>query len=288
MPFISITSCRSLQIAGILVVFVGSLAGLAHAQSGEKVFQQYNRSIALQGLRTQQDYRETDTYGQTTDGIFNSERGHWLGTGLQARWQGQLGRVPLWLQAQTSRSTGQTNYQGYLQGGRNLTPYAARTGNVVAKRSLRVGWPVDLTGLLPEPNKLQLQIVPYVDWAHQRWQRNLVQYGETYTHRTRSLGVLVQWQMAPNWVLEASHQQGRHSSASLSAPSMGFAADLGRASQKQSSLALHWQAHPRWGLQLHAIQTRYTHGASAIINNLQAPPSISRHTQLGAGVAWHY
>jgi hypothetical protein len=268
----------------------------ANAQTAD--WPAHNRSIALQGLHTQQNYREIDTSGQTADGSFNTERGHWQGTALQLRWQGtalqlrwqgQAGPVPLWLQAQTTHSSGQTDYQGYLQSGSQLTPYQARTGNTTQQHSLRLGWPVDAAGLWPFSSTAPLlQIVPYVDWAHQRWQRNLVQYGETYTHQTRSLGVLAQWQVAPAWVLEAGHQQGRHSSASLSAPSLGFAAPLGRATQKQSALALHWQAGPRWSLQLQAAQTRYTHGASATVNDLQAPPSTSTHTQLGASVAWHY
>jgi hypothetical protein len=262
-------------------------AASASAQAAD--WPAHNRSTNLQGLHTQQNYREIDTNGQTADGSFNTERGHWQGTGLQLRWQGHAGPVPLWLQAQTSRSSGQTDYQGYLQSGSQLTPYQARTGNTVQQHSLRVGWPVDAAGLRSFSSTApQLQIVPYLNWAHQRWQRNLVQYGETYTHRTHSLGVLAQWQVAPTWVLEASHQQGRHSSASLNAPSLGFAAPLGRATQKQSALALHWQASPSWSLQLQAAQTRYTHGQSAIVNDLQAPPSTSQHTQLGAGVAWHY
>ncbi len=249
----------------------------------------HNRSIVLQGLHTQKNYREIDISGQTSDGTFNTERGSWQGSGLQVRWQGHAGLVPLWLQAQIGRSSGQTDYQGYLQSGGRLTPYAARTGNTVAQHSLRLGWPVDLMEWLrPAHGAPQLQIVPYVDWAHQRWQRNLVQYGETYTHQTRSLGVLAQWQVAPAWVLEASHQQGRHSSASLSAPTLGFDAPLGSATQRQSSLALHWQASPRWSLQLHSGQTRYSHGQSAIVNNLQAPPSDTRQHMLGLGVAWHY
>jgi hypothetical protein len=252
----------------------------------------HNRSIALQGLHTQQNYREIDTTGQTADGTFNTEQGLWQGSGLKGRWQGQVGPVPAWLQAQISSSSGQTDYQGYLQGGGRLTPYAARTGNNVSQHSLRLGWPVDVAALWPASAIAPLQIVPYIDWAHQRWERNLVQYGETYTHRTQSLGLLMQWQplprVAPQLVLEASHQKGRHSSASLSAPSLGFAARLGCATQQQSTLALHWQASPRWSLQLQASQTRYSHGASDTVNDLQAPPSTSQQSQLGAGVAWHY
>jgi hypothetical protein len=133
----------------------------------------HNRSIAQQGLQTQQNYREIDTSGQTVDGNFNSERGHWQGTRLQLRWQGHAGPVPLWLQTQTNRSSGQTDYQGYLQSGSQLTPYQARTGNTVQQHSLRLGWPVDVAALWPNSATVpQLQIVPYVDWAHQRWQRN--------------------------------------------------------------------------------------------------------------------
>ena len=77
-------------------------------------FEANNRSISLQGLTLQQDYREIDTQGLTADGTLNTEKGHWQGNALQVRWQGQLpigttalaARLPLWLQAQTAQASG--------------------------------------------------------------------------------------------------------------------------------------------------------------------------------------
>jgi hypothetical protein len=268
---------------------IATLAGAAPAAQAQASLAAHNRTISLQALSLQQNYRETDTQGLTADGTLNTERGHWQGTALQGRWQGQLTlgalathSLPLWLQAHTAQATGQTDYNGYLQSGNTLTPYRAKTGNTWRSHSVALGVP------LAWPQAPNLQVVPYVQWASQRWQRNLVQYGETYAHRTRSLGVLAQWQPAPGWLLEASHQQGRHTSASLSAPTLGFAASLGLAHQTQNTLAVHYLPSPSWGLQLQAAQTNYTHGASAVVAGLQAPPSASRHTQLGAALAWHY
>lgn len=250
----------------------------------------YNRSISLQALSLQQNYRETDTQGLTVDGTLNTENGNWQGNALQARWQGQLplgtsnqsAHLPLWLQAQTAQASGQTDYNGYLQSGSTLTPYRARTGNTWRSHSLTLGVPM---AWAQAPH---WQVVPFVQWASQHWQRNLVQYGETYRHTTLSAGLLTQWQVAPGWLLEASHQQGRHTSARLSAPTLAFAASLGLGHQTQNTFAVHHRPSPHWGLQLHVVQTTYTHGASAVVGGLQAPPSASRHTQLGAALAWHY
>jgi len=115
-------------------------------------FEANNRSISLQGLTLQQDYREIDTQGLTADGILNTEKGHWQGNALQARWQGQLPigttamatRLPLWLQAQTAQATGQTDYNGYLQSGNTLTPYRAKTGNTWRSHSVALGVPLAL------------------------------------------------------------------------------------------------------------------------------------------------
>ena len=269
-----------------LWVLLPAVPGMSLAYAAADLWASHNRQLQIAALQTQQNYRETDTQGLTADGTLNTERGHWQGTALQGRWQGELAlathSLPLWLQAQTAQATGQTDYNGYLQSGSTLTPYRAKTGNTWRSHSVALGVP------LACPQAPHWQVVPYVQWASQHWQRNLVQYGETYRHNTRSLGVLAQWQPAPGWLLEASHQQGRHTRASLNAPTLGFAASQGLARQTQSSVAVHYQINPGWGLQLQAVQTTYTHGASAVINGLQAPPSTSRHTQLGAALAWHY
>lgn len=261
-----------------LLCFMG-MTGV-HAQSTNWAV--LNRTVGLSASALQQDYREIDTQGLTATGTLNTERGTVGGLGVQGRWQGQLGGLPLWAQADAHWAQGQTAYDGYLQSGSTLTPFKAKTGNTWRSQGLAMGVPLTWERA---PN---WQAVPFVQWASQYWQRNLVQYGETYRHSTRSLGLLVQWQVAAHWLLETSHHQGSHQSASLNAPALGFVANLGLRHQTQNGLALRYRPDQRWSLQLQFVKTIYSQGASAVVNNLQAPPSTTRQTQLGVGLVWHY
>ena len=282
-------------LAGVVALVCGLPAQAADADANvcntpAFNWQKHNRFIGIEAVNIAQNYREQDTQGLTPDGVLNSETGTWRGTALQARWQGQLGAVPLWLQAQAVQASGQTAYNGYLQSGNTLTPYRALTGNTLQQTSVRVGLPIAVPVTIPA-DEPALQLVPYVEWANRVWQRNLVQYSETYTHTTHSLGLLAQWRMFanhPQWVLEAGYQQGYQQSATLSAPSLGFAADLGAGVQTQSSLALHYRPMPAWSLYLQATQIDCTNGASPVVNGLQAPPSTKSQNTVGAGMVWNY
>lgn len=266
-----------------LVLWVACVQAQALAQG----WADHNRSLALVPSQIWQNYREIDTQGRTASSSLDTERGHLYGLALQARWQGPLAlgaagqaqhHLPLWLQAQSAQANGQTDYDGYLQSGNRFTPYQARTGNTLQQSSLRVGVPVSIDAM---------QLVPYIEWASQRWQRNLVQYGEIYTYRSHSLGLLAQWQIAPQWVLEAGHQESLGHSARLQAPTLGFDAALDMQRLKHSELSLHYVSPP-WSLQLLAQYTRHASGESAVMNGLQSPPSTTSQTRMGLGLGWHY
>nr|MDP2190315.1 hypothetical protein [Rhodoferax sp.] len=141
------------------------------------------RSLTLSQGSTQPDYREPDPLGRVNP--LNSETGSIPTTQATLRWRGQLAQAlpELALQAQASYAQGQTDYNGYLQQGLTLTPYRARTGNTLQALSLRVGLP--LNALTRQP--WAQAIAPY---AEQSWQRNLTQYGETFTWQTIRTGTV--------------------------------------------------------------------------------------------------
>lgn len=80
-------------------------------------WQQHNRAISLTSGLMQQDYREYDKKGQTTNGIFNTEKENIHEIALNSRFQSQKG---MWLQGRVSSITGGTEYNGYLQNTNNL------------------------------------------------------------------------------------------------------------------------------------------------------------------------
>lgn len=270
---------------------------LLHGPSSAQDWQHNNRNLSLHASRTAQRYSEQDTQLLTADGVLDSEAGHPTGWGAQARWQGELdalGALPLWLQAGAERSSGQTDYNGYLQNGTTLTPYRAKTGNTWQSESLRVGLP------LTADNWPQWQFIPYADWTHQRWQRHLVQYSETYTQRRQSLGLLVQWQPdwpdltgrpeegRKPWLVELGHQRSVSQQGRVNAPMLDFAAIQPLGPTQQTELRVRYAISPRWHLKLQAQSQRTNTTASAVVNGLQSPPSQTRQTQLGMGLDWTY
>ena len=111
----------------------------AHAQTeNTSTWQAQNRYVVLNVGQQQQNYREIDTQGLTTNGTLNTETGRQQHLGAAISWQAGSGWL-IGLDAQ--RQTGATAYSGYLQAGNgSLSPYAARTGNVATQYSAYVGY----------------------------------------------------------------------------------------------------------------------------------------------------
>lgn len=249
------------------------------------------RSLTLSQGITQPDYREPDPLGRVDP--LNSETGSIPTTQATLRWRGQLAQAlpEIVVQAHASYAQGQTGYNGYLQQGNTLTPYRARTGNTLRALSLRVGLP--LSALTQQP--WAQHIAPYAEQSWQRWQRNLTQYGETFTWQTTSLGVMALWPLADlglpqfaRFTLEADLAAGRTRSPYIAAPALGFAADLGSTSTRSAALALHYAATPTWLLGLRYEAQRMHFGASPIVAGLQYPGSSSNEQSLAISFAYHY
>lgn len=241
-----------------------------------------NSSLSLSTTALDQHYREIDSQGLTADGTLNTERGTVGGWAVQGRWQGALGPVPLWLQASTQWAQGQTRYNGYLQSGSTLTPFQANTGNTWRSHSLALGVPLAMA-----PGD-QVQLIPHLQWASQHWQRNLVQYGETYRHHSAGLGLLAQWAATDRLTLEAATTRRWQSRASVAVPALGFAAEQGRGTETELSFAARWHINQRWHLLASASRSRFQNGASPVQQGLQAPPNAHQTTRMSVGLGMSY
>lgn len=256
--------------------------GVALAQSPAEAVQwaQYNRYVEVAAGVQQQDYREQDISGLTTDGVLDTETGRQSAFGAALRWQTDSG----WLvQLQAQRQSGATDYSGYLQTGNgSLVPYQARSGNVAKQFRINLGYALNAITWPAMPERWQLTPLVQVGWHH--WQRNLVQYGETYRYTSHAIGALLQWHPLPGTVLEVQALKGRTHEAQVSAPDLDFSARQGGGSLSEWHISLSqdlgiitgqpaltgWRATARYA----AGQT--DHGASPIANDLQAPPNQSR------------
>lgn len=238
-----------------------------------------NRSVSLSGLVLQQDYRELDSQGRTSDGTLNTERGRLTGGAVALRWQtGADVAVPLWLQARAEWTQGRTAYQGYLQRGTTLTPFAAKTGNVWQALELSVGLPLVL-------NQTGWQMTPFLQWSTSRWQRNLVQYSETYRANSVGSGVLLQWAVTDRLTLEGSLARLKNMPTRVSVPALGFTSRQESTTETTAlELAVSYALAPHWHIHAGVQQKRWKAGASPIVAGLQVPGNLYKQTRYSVGL----
>lgn len=249
------------------------------------------RSLSLSQGITHHNYREPDPRGRVNP--LNGETGSIPATQATLRWRGRLAQAlpELVLQAQASYAKGETAYDGYLQQGSTLTPYSSHTGNTLQARSLRVGLPLNLVTQQPWTQ----HIAPYAEQSWNRWQRNLTQYGETFTWQTTTLGVMVVWPLAElglpqltRFTLEADLAVGRSRSPHMVAPALGFAADLGETGAQSAALALHYAVTPTFRLGLRYAARRSNFGASPSVAGLQYPGASHNSQSWLVSVGTHF
>ncbi len=226
-------------------------------------------SLALSHGITRHDYREPDPLGRVDP--LDCETGDIPTTQVTLRWRGKLTQAlpEITTQAQVSYAQGQTDYNGYLQQGITLIPFQARTGNTFQDYRLRVGLP--LNDFTQQP--WGQHIAPYTEQSWHHWQRNLMQYGETYTWQSTSLGVMDLWTLADfglpkfsRYTLEADLSVGHTHTSHIDAPGLGFTADLASTNIHSAAFALHYAVTPAWSMGLR-YQTQYI--------NLGASPSVA-------------
>lgn len=253
------------------------LVGASTQATAQDFWTKYNRNVELSAGTQQQDYREHDTPGLTTDGNLDTESGKQNQFGLVLRWQTQNSWL---LQPQAERQIGTTDYNGYLQAGNSsLTAYRARTGNVATSYSVQLAYALnsDTWSALPA----SLQVSPMLQIGAHHWQRTLVQYRETYHYRTLALGAKAQWQMCVSSVLEGQWLVGRTQTAQVDVPTLGFASTQAGNSFSQWHLGISQKLAAMtkqliladWYLTARYSRSRYAHQQSPLVNGLQAPPN---------------
>ena len=249
------------------------------------------RSLSLSYGSTRHHYREPDPLGRVDP--LNSETGSIPTTQATLRWRGKLAQTlpEIAVQAQASYAQGQTDYNGYLQSGSTLTPYSARTSNILRAYNLRVGLPLNA---FTQQHWVQ-HIALYAEKSWHHWQRNLTQYGETFNWQTTSVGVIVLWPLADlgltqfsRYTLEVDLSSGRTRNSHIDVPALGFAAELGNTSSRRAALALHYTATPSWLIGLRYEEQRMSLGASPIVPGLQYPGSSSNEKSLAVSLDYHY
>lgn len=242
----------------------------------------HNRSLALSASASELRYREIDTQGLTRDGTLNTERGVLSGGSVQGRWQAsEDSAVPLWVQGNIDWVQGRTAYQGYLQSGSQLTSYSARTGNKLVTASASVGF------VLPMDAR-RVQLLPHINIGQRQWQRNLVQYGENYSHRRAGFGLLAQWLIAEGMVVEFVARVAGQNRSQVVVPKLDFDAEQGLGTEISWSSGVYWMLTPVWQIYGQISSARWENGSSPVVSGFLAPPNQHRQVDFSAGISWHY
>lgn len=269
------SSCSTLPVVTLLLLPTLAFAQTSQFTPPTSWIAQNSYFEAATGTH-RQNYRERDISVLTVDGTLDTEVGNQKTISVALRWQFETGWL---LHLRGIRQSGITYYNGYLQAGNTLTPYAALSGNTATQYGMTIGYALNAStlDLIPE----HWQVSPLLYYSQHHWQRNLVQYGETYDHATRALGVLLQWQPRLGTVLEVQTLQGESRPARVSVPTLNFAATQPGGSFSEWQLAVSQDASAltgteslkHWRITARYINSRYDHAASPVVNGLQAPPN---------------
>jgi len=275
---------------GWLLFFPLALPAWAHAQAASD-WATHNRYLEIGAGVRQQNYRELESFSVTPltpDGILDKETGTQDAISAALRWQSHGG---FFVDLTVDQQSGATDYRGYLQhSDGTLSPYLARSGNLSRQASLQFGYAFNAGNGQAMPDNWQL--IPVVQISQSDWQRNLVQYSETYSHTTYAVGAIAQWQARPGTLLEAQALAGRTKSAQVSVPALGFDArqdggnlrelrlsisqDLGSATQREQLRG--------WRLYVRYVTSQYNHGASPTVVGFQAPANEVTPSTVTLGV----
>jgi hypothetical protein len=249
-----------------------------------------NRYVEIAAGKNNQKYVEKDLNNLTKDGVLNAETGQQNVINATLHWQFLNGIVA---QIAYARENGATNYQGYLQSsGGTLTPYSSITGNKSEQNSLQLGYAFNnhnTNWLFKE-----IQITPLIHYGQYRWMRELIQYNEAYKFNATGIGINTQFKINNNTLVNAMLVKGKTQVANINVPALKF---LGQQSgdyfQKwqigiTQSLAPLSPELSNWRFSLLYEQEKYAHGASPIINSLQAPPNQHSPSSWMVGLQRHF
>ncbi len=270
----------SFAIIGAQLFSTGAIA----AQLNHTNWSSHNRTLSANLSFVHQDYKENDPFGYTTDGTLDTEIGTLRRAEISARWQAET--VPLHLQFTARRNNGPTQYSGYLQTGAQLTPYRTTTGNIMFDFAARAG--------LPIAQSESWQWIPFIEYQHHRWQRELSQYTENFRHTAALAGLQLQWKQLSAldntgpWSFELEGELGKMLDANMEAASLGFDQTLGKRRLWQLGAAVSYDITQQWRISGTASTRHFNYGQSAVQNGMLEPTNKTQQTTFGIGLGWRY
>jgi hypothetical protein len=275
------------------IAVLGALSlNLAHAEVGIKAV---NNQIGLSFGGQHIDYVEEDTYGATTNGVLDSEKGSQPGLKVHYTLQGdRLGIKDLYFKASYGYFKGTTHYDGYIQSYTTgaITPYNSDTHTSSTDAQLKLGKGYQLGS--------STQLTPYIAYNYRQWERDssFDLYGnlEMYSHDAGSIGLLTQYAITPNLVASFDASIGKMFNAQMEVDHY-YKFDLGKRTLYTFELGLDYALSKEWHLFSNLQYMQYRYGESntvpVAVNGVGMvdfiePNSKSKILQIYVGAAYAF
>lgn len=264
--------------------FLSALALAGAAQANESIQAANNQATFAVGSHDL-EYHEIDTYGLTNGGYLDSETGHQPAFKFGLTRQGGLfGLSDIYLGASLAYAKGDTHYDGYLQGGPSLVPYAATTRSTTTDFSLRLGRAYSFASV-PD-----LQLTPFVGYGHQTWVRDMqgdYGYKETYSHHLVEAGLMAQYAFTPALVGSVDASYGRTLGAEMETD--GYSTfKLGSKPRTSVGVGIDYAITRQWHANASYRLTQFKYGESQDVGGAVEPNSKSTTQEAMAGVGFHF
>jgi hypothetical protein len=239
-----------------------------------------NNQITLQFVDTYLNYLETGGDYGTAPGPLDSEKGWVPGFGVKASVMKNWLFGNDYLEAEFSRSVGNTGYVGSLLGG-VFGSVVMPDGATFTDFDFRWG-----RGFAVQSNSM---ITPYVELGYHQWIR-AVNLGETYTNEYAGLGVMAQYAPVSRLVLSANGMVGGtfNSHIDVAGP-FGFSDSLGNSVLYKLALSSDYAVTKSLHVSASVDYTDFSYGASPLQpSGFFEPHSTTGITTVKVGVGFAY
>lgn len=267
--------------AAAALVFVSSAAFASPAIDASN--NQARASVVQQKF----DYVEYDAFGVTHDGILDSERGNQTGVAAGISLQRDIANVKnVYFNIEAVRLTGDTDYDGYLQGGAVLIPYQTTTQYETTDVQVKIGQGFKLG------TYNTAQVTPYVSFGSYKWLRDSSAdpygYAEDYRHKFAGVGAMLQYELSPRIVAKVDYMYGRTFDASMTLVASGTEFALPKKPIQQLALGLDYAVTKSVHVHADYRYSKFAYGQSEVISGFLEPASDTKRSQLAVGVGYRF
>lgn len=246
-----------------------------------------NNQLRVSAAHQDFTYYELDEHKLTSNWWLDSEKGRQGGSAVTFSAQGQFAGIDnVYASLETASYSGETAYDGYLQGGTKLVPYKTTTKLETTDYQARLG-----VGATFGPAN-EFQLTPYGAIGSHEWLRDSSAdpygYAERYKHNFVGVGAMLQFAASPATVFKLDYLEGRTFNARMTLVADGTKFALGDKALRMVSVGVDHALTRNLHVHAEYRHTDFAYGESPVVNGYLEPSSETTRRQLfvGAGFTW--